>query len=336
MTDVHEAAGVGSLGALADVEALPSSRRFKGLRNFFLHKPLGVFGVIVVLLLSICAVFGPLFSPYNPEAKFSSAIAASAKPSDCTGDKALTIACLQQSSGTTTKQLVNTPPSGKHWLGTDDGARDLLSRVIYGARRSMGVGVISLLIGTVLGTIFGGISGYFGGPFDTTMQRLMDALQALPALVFLLLLVSVTTNPSLVLITIGIGVVSIPQISRIVRSTVIQVRALPFVEAAQVVGADDLRVMLKHVLPNIWAPVIVVFTIGVGAGILAEAALSFLGVAPIGISWGIMTAHGEPSMKVAPWEALWGGLAITLAVLGFNLAGDALRDVLDPRLSGRG
>lgn len=336
MADIDETAGASVFGALAESEALTSPRRFKGLRNFFLHKPLGMFGVVVVIILSICAIFAPLISPYNPETKFSVAVSASANPTDCTGAKALTIACLQQSSGTTTKQLVNSPPSASHWLGTDDGARDLLSRVIYGARRSMGVGVISLVIGTVLGTIFGGISGYFGGPFDTTMQRLMDALQALPALVFLLLLVSVTTNPNLVLITVGIGVVSIPQISRIVRSTVIQVRALPYVESAQVVGADDLRVMLKHVLPNIWAPVIVVFTIGVGAGILAEAALSFLGVAPVGISWGIMTAHGEPFMKVAPWEALWGGLAITLAVLGFNLAGDALRDVLDPRLSGRG
>jgi peptide/nickel transport system permease protein len=167
------------------------------------------------------------------------------------------------------------------------------------------------------------------------IQRVLDALQAFPAILFLLLISTLTGTPDIRLLTVGIAIIATPQISRIVRSTVIQVRELPYVEAARVVGAQDLRVMTLHILPNIFAPVIVVFTIGVGAAILAEAALSFLGVTPVGVSWGFMTSEGVGFIQYAPSEAIFGGLTITLAVLGFNLMGDALRDVLDPRLRGR-
>lgn len=337
MANVNRTLDVGAPLPLLVGEEKTSPRRFKAARNFLLHKPLGVLGLAVIVLLGVFAVFGPQLAPYNPGTQFSTKSAPAAAPASATSVNdvsCVSIDCLTKARNSASEPLVKQGPSAKHWFGTDEGARDIFTRILYGARRSLGVGLISLVIGTVLGVILGGLSAYIGGPFDTVMQRIMDALQAFPPILFLLLLTSVG-QPNIAVITIGIGIVATPQISRIVRSSVLQVRELPFVEAARVVGAPDLRVMLSHILPNIWAPVIVVFTIGVGAGILAEAALSFLGVAPVGISWGFMTASGVGFIQASPSEAIFGGLAITLAVLGFNLAGDALRDVLDPRLRAR-
>ncbi|HZQ35035.1 MAG TPA: ABC transporter permease [Dehalococcoidia bacterium] len=336
MTNANASVGSGAVAALAEPEERLAPKRFKTARTFLAHKPLGVFGLAIILLLSFLAIFGRWVAPYGPETRFTVAPQASAPASSTNVDdvSCVTPECTAKAHANAAQPVANTGPSAKHWFGTDSTARDLLTRVILGARRSLGVGLGSLLVGTFLGVVLGGLSAYFGGTFDTVTQRVMDALQAFPPLLFLLLLAAVG-QPNIALITAGIGIVATPQISRIARSTVLQVRALPFVEAAQVVGAPDRRILVTHILPNIWAPVIVVFTIGVGAGILAEAALSFLGVAPVGVSWGYMTYEGTQLIKQAPSEAIFAGAAISLAVLGFNIVGDALRDVLDPRLRAR-
>jgi peptide/nickel transport system permease protein len=186
-------------------------------------------------------------------------------------------------------------------------------------------------MGTAVGVMIGLTSAYFSGLLDTIVQRFMDSFQSFPALLFLILLVTVRAPTELNLI-IGLAIVSVPSISRIVRSVVLQTREMPYVEAARLIGASDLRIMGRHILPNITAPIIVVFTIGVGAVILAEAMLSFLGLGPPGISWGQMLDTGRLFVLTSPWLAMFSGGAISLAVLAFNLAGDALRDVLDPRL----
>lgn len=324
--------GAAALPAAAEERAGP--RRFRTLRVFLRRKPLGVFGAAIVLVLVIMAVFAPWIAPYDPARIFIDTHSQAAPTkTDCTANP-FAKECLSAARGGAATPLQKAPPSREHLLGTDELGRDIWSRIVYGARRSLGVGVISLAIGTALGVILGGLSAYFAGKFDTVVQRLMDTLQAFPALLFLILITSVG-QPDIRVLTLGIAVVATPQISRIVRSSVLQVRALPYVEAAEVIGAPHKRIMLSHILPNIWAPVIVVFTIGVGAGILGEAALSFLGIAPVGISWGFMTAAGVAFIRYAPGQAIFGGLAISLAVLGFNLVGDALRDVLDPRLRAR-
>lgn len=317
-----------------DIEERSAPRHFRTLRVFLTRKPLGVFGAAIVLVLVVLAIFAPLIAPYNPATIFIDTRSQAAAPNvDCTANP-FAKECLSAARGGAAAPLQKAAPSWKHMLGTDELGRDIWSRIVYGARRSLGVGVISLALGTAAGVILGGLSAYFGGTLDTIVQRIMDTLQAFPALLFLILITSVG-QPDIRVLTLGIAVVATPQISRIVRSTVLQVRELPFVEAADVIGAPHYRIMLSHILPNIWAPVIVVFTIGVGAGILGEAALSFLGIAPVGISWGFMTAAGVAFIRYAPGQAIFGGLAISLAVLGFNLVGDALRDVLDPRLRAR-
>lgn len=336
MANANTSVNVGAVQALSEPEEHHAPRRFKTARMFVRQKPLGVFGLAIIAVLGFLALFGPWLAPYGAEQTFSTRSQAVSTPASSNPDdvSCVTPECTAKAHASAAQALSNTGPSAQHWFGTDGASRDIFTRVIDGARRSLGVGLGSLLIGTFLGVVLGGLSAYAGGRFDTVTQRVMDALQAFPPLLFLLLLTAVG-QPNIVLITAGIGVVATPQISRIVRSTVLQVRALPFVEAAQVVGAPDRRIMLSHILPNIWAPVIVVFTIGVGAGILAEAALSFLGVAPVGVSWGYMTFEGTQLIKQAPSEAIFAGAAISLAVLGFNVVGDALRDVLDPRLRAR-
>jgi len=333
-------AGGAATGFALEEQVARGSPRFQGLRTFVFHKPLGMFGAIIVVILCVAAIFGRALAPYGPETKFTTTVASKGPAIDCTNPaNQFTRECLARAQTGTgnvaaRQPLQKAPPSAKHWFGTDEFGRDIFSRIVVGARRSMGVGLGSLLIGTALGVLLGSISAYFGGWFDSVIQRILDALQAFPAILFLLLLTT-AGKPDIKVLTLGIGIIATPQISRIVRSTVIQVRELPFVEAARVIGADDLRIMVLHILPNIFAPVIVVFTIGVGAAILAEAALSFLGITPVGVSWGYMTAAGVAFIRYAPEEAIFGGLAISLAVLGFNLMGDALRDVLDPRLRGR-
>lgn len=226
-------------------------------------------------------------------------------------------------------------PSADHWLGTDRGGRDTYSRMVYGARRSLFIGLWALTFATVVGTTIGIVSAYFRGWFDTLLQRLMDSFQAFPALLILIMIISLF-EPDLTIMAAALGFVGITSVQRIVRGVVLSTREQPYVEAARVLGATDLRAMVFHILPNIMAPVIVVFSIGLGAVILAEAALAFIVPerVPADPSWGIMLNVTRQFLPPDPegYHTLAAGGAIVAAVLGFNLAGDALRDVLDPRL----
>jgi len=224
-------------------------------------------------------------------------------------------------------------PSWKHWLGTDNRGRDIWARIVWGTRRSLFLGIWALTLGTIAGTLVGLVSAYFSGLFDLLFQRIMDAIQSFPALLILLMVLSLT-EPSLRVLAIALAFVAIPSVQRIVRSVVLSVREEAYVDAARVMGASHRRIMFRHILPNVIAPVIVIFSVGLGAVILAEAAISFVSPSsvPFTASWGLMLAEGRTVMFDHPGMVLASGGFIALAVLGFNLAGDALRDILDPRL----
>ncbi len=226
-------------------------------------------------------------------------------------------------------------PSSDHWLGTDRGGRDTYSRMVFAARRSLFIGMWALTFATVVGTTVGVISAYFRGWLDTVTQRVMDGFQAFPALLLLILVIA-AFEPNLTIMALALGFVGITSVQRIVRGVVFSTREQPYVEAARVLGATDTRTMVFHILPNILAPIIVVFSIGIGAVILAEAALAFIvpESVPRDPSWGIMLSNTREFLPPNPegWHTLAAGGAIVFSVLGFNLAGDALRDVLDPRL----
>jgi peptide/nickel transport system permease protein len=227
-------------------------------------------------------------------------------------------------------------PSLAHPFGTDANGRDMLSRVIWGARISVTVGFGAVLISTVLATSIGVISGYFGGWFDLLFQRLIDIWIAFPALVLLVSLVAVL-GPGLWSVTIILGVLVTPGNSRVIRSAVIAMRHLPYVETAHCLGAGHARIILRHVLPNVFVPILILATVRLGTAILAEATISFLGygVPPPYPAWGAMlSGTGRAYMLQSPWLSVWPGLAISLVVFGFNMLGDALRDVLDPRMRG--
>ena len=224
-------------------------------------------------------------------------------------------------------------PSSKHWFGTDRAGHDLFARVFEGARLSLYIGFFATLIGVGVGTVIGLLAGSLGGAVDLAVNRVMDAIQAFPPIVFLLLIASVT-DPSALWVTLSLAVLAIAPTNRIVRGSVIQIREMPYVEAARTIGATAGRIMGFHILPNIVAPLIVIFSITIGAFILAEAALSFLGLGTLDVSWGKMIADGRQFIVYSPWTSLWAGLALTSLVFGFNVLGDALRDVLDLRLRG--
>ena len=224
-------------------------------------------------------------------------------------------------------------PSGAHWFGTDRAGHDLFARVFEGARLSLYIGFFATLIGVGIGTVVGLLAGSLGGTVDLAVNRIMDAIQAFPPIVFLLLIASVT-DPSALWVTLSLAVLAIAPTNRIVRGSVLQIREMPYVEAARTIGASSSRIMGFHILPNIFAPLIVIFSITIGAFILAEAALSFLGLGTLDVSWGKMIADGRQFIVYSPWTSLFAGLALTSLVFGFNVLGDALRDVLDPRLRG--
>jgi peptide/nickel transport system permease protein len=287
------------------------------------RKPLGAFSLAVIALMVLIAVAAPLFERYNPVQPFD-ILNPNYNPNST-------------DFGSTDRDRIvpdrNAPPSMKHWFGTDENSRDLWSRIVWGARRSLYIAVASLAVAVGAGAVLGIVSGYFGSWFDTLLQRFLDAIQAIPALLLLILAATSfeLSNRNLILV---LGFVGITQVSRLIRGTVLSLRELPFIEAARVLGARDVRIMVQHILPNTAPTLIVVFTIGLPVVILAESALTFLGLtppAPKG-SWGETLSDGVNAILTSPWQSLFAGGAITLAVLAFNLAGDALRDVLDPRL----
>jgi peptide/nickel transport system permease protein len=229
------------------------------------------------------------------------------------------------------------PPGREFWFGTDHLGRDIFSRIVYGARVSLAVGLLSTLLSGVVGGAVGLLSGYAGGRTDLVLQRLMDIMQGLPLLV-LALVMAAALGPSIPNVVVAISVPIVPRVARVIRASTLTIRELGYVEAAQALGARHLRIAFRHIFPHTLAPLIVLATAQLGSAILVEASLSFLG---LGVpepfpSWGRMlaVAAAEYAQK-APWVVLFPGIAISLAVFGANLLGDALRDTLDPRLRGR-
>jgi peptide/nickel transport system permease protein len=225
------------------------------------------------------------------------------------------------------------PPSARHWLGTDQFGRDVLARVIYGARVSMAMGVVAVTISVVLGLALGLVSGYYRGTVDLLVMRLVDVMLAFPGILLALVIIAVL-GPNLGSAMIAVGVSGMPLFVRVVRSSTLTVRALQYVEAAQAAGSGDARMLVRHVLPNVLTPVIVLVTLGIPAAIVAGAALSFLGlgVKPPTPDWGEMLSKGRAFMGTAWWLSTFPGLAIAVVVLAINRFGDGLRDALDPRL----
>jgi peptide/nickel transport system permease protein len=274
--------------------------------RFCRRKPLGALGGAIVLGLLIMA----LFAPWIAHRAY---------------DETIRGARLK-------------PPSSQFWMGSDNLGRDIWSRVVYGARISVTVGFGAVLIANVLAAGIGITSGYLGGKYDLCVQRVVDAWQSFPFLVVILSIMAVL-GPGLLNIIIALGFLGAANASRVVRGATVSVAQNVYIEAARALGAGHLRVMARHILPNVAATIIVWATIGLGAFILAESALSFLGfgVPPPYPSWGgMLSGSGRSFFAQAPWMAIYPGLAISLAVFGFNMLGDALRDVLDPRLRGGG
>jgi peptide/nickel transport system permease protein len=280
----------------ANVEGRWSAIRFLARRY-----PLGAFGAVIMALCVFAALFAPFITVYDP----------------LSTNAALSLA----------------RPSAQHWLGCDFMGRDVYSRIVYGARISLAVGLGSLGIGLTCGVLIGLISGYLGGWIDLAAQRLIDILQSLPLLVMALLMTA-SLGPSLKNTIIAISIALIPSSARVVRSTTLSLREQPFVESAKAIGMGEVRIAFRHVLPNTLAPLIVLGTAQLGATILIEATLSFLG---LGVpephpSWGRMLSESAAEyVRTAPWLVIFPGLAISLIVFGTNLLGDALRDALDPR-----
>ena len=225
------------------------------------------------------------------------------------------------------------PPGGDYLLGTDRLGRDILSRIMYGARISLLIGIVSVAIGLSAGTLLGLVAGYYGGRLETVIMRFVDALLAFPG-ILLALVVIAALGPSLMNVMIAVGISSIPEYARLARGSVLSVKERPFVEAARAFGAYDGRIMLKHVLPSVRAPLIVLSTLQVGSAILVGSGLSFLGMGaqPPTPEWGLMTAAGREFLDRAWWISTFPGLAILTTVIAVNLIGDGLREALDPNL----
>jgi peptide/nickel transport system permease protein len=333
-----------------------SAQRFLiNLGHFLRTKPLGAFGLFIIVIIGFMAIFANVIDRVGPEV-ISRAPARNCLPEEV---EDRTVDCfspelLEQASSDITLRLrypasrflegtgggnilTSAPSSGDHWLGTDRVGRDIYSRLLHGARLALLVGVGGALIAVTFGTIFGVISAYFGGVVDFLMQRVTDAFLAFPGIILLLVMSQVVENPNKYWTTMTLGILGIASVVRIARASVLAAREEVYVMAARTVGASDARVMLRHILPNILAPLIVIFTISIGLYILAEAGLAFIGLSdPTAISWGAMVNEGRQLGASKPQMALFIGSALTVTVLGFNLLGDALRDVFDPRLRGRG
>jgi peptide/nickel transport system permease protein len=327
---------------------------FSTLR-FIKTKPLGAFGLLIILIIGFMAVFADYVDRYGPrdvirvpptvckpeqiEDKtvecFSPELLEKAK-SDITVRLQYPASRFQQGTGGG-NVLSLAPASSDHWLGTDKGGRDLYSRIVHGSRLALLYGLGAAAIAVVGGTVLGMISAYFGGIVDMVFQRITDAFFAFPNLILLLIFSQVVPDPNIYFTMFALGLIGVASVTRIARATVLTTREEVYVMAARTVGASDPRIMLRHILPNIVAPLIVIFTISIGAYILAEAGLAFIGLSdPTAISWGVMVNDGRLLGAAKPQMALYVGGALTLTVLGFNLFGDAIRDVLDPRLRGRG
>jgi peptide/nickel transport system permease protein len=284
------------------VDVSRGTNRWATIRYYAAAYPLGVVGAVIMLVFVFAALFAGFIAPYDP----------------IRTNSAISLAM----------------PSHEHIFGADQMGRDIYSRLIYGARISLAVGLGSTALGSLFGVMLGLASGYLGGWVDLVIQRIVDVLQAVPLLV-LALVMAAALGPALDNTIVAIAIPLIPYTARVIRSNTLSLREQPFVEAARAVGMSEFRIAVRHVLPNTLAPLIVIATAQLGAAILTEASLSFLG---LGVpephpSWGRMLSDSAAEyVRTAPWLVIFPGLAISLAVFGTNLFGDALRDILDPRL----
>lgn len=284
------------------------SRALRQAATFSRRKPLGAFGGAIIVLLVLLAIFGPWLAPHGANES------------------------LKNSEGSV---LQYEGPGSGHLLGTDQYGRDALSRLLLGARTTLVVALVSMSIAALGGVVFGTVSGYVGGWVDIVVQRLMDGLMAFPGLILAMMVIAFLGNTWLNLF-LTIGVLFIGGFQRIVRSAVLSTKTATYVEAARSIGASHSRILLRHILPNIMAVVIVIVSIGMGSIVLIEAGLSYLGLgaqAPTP-SWGRDFADARTVVRQYWWLGVFPGLAISLVIISFNLLGDALRDVLDPRLRG--
>ena len=296
-------------GSLSPTEAVPVGMRpkrtaWETIVNFAQRKPLGAFGAIIMIILVVVAALAPIIA---------------------TDDPRLTNASQRFS-----------PPGGETWLGGDQIGRDVFSRLVYGTRISLVVGLLSVCFGVTIGAFIGIVSGYFGGITDLAIQRVMDAMMSFPALILALAIMAIL-GASVTNVVIALSAVFIPGAARTIRSQALSIKEVDYVLAARAVGAGDWRIIMRHMAPNCAATFIVLASISLGWAIVVEASLSFLGVGipPDVPSWGgMLNGVAQNSLDVAPWLGVFPGLAIAITVFAVNLLGDALRDVLDPRLRG--
>jgi len=261
----------------------------------------GRIGLIFLCILLFIAIFAPLIAPYDP----------------------------------LDDNLMNRykAPSKDHWMGTDEMGRDILSRIIYGSRISLKVGLLSISVALVFGTLLGILAGFYGGMVDMLIMRVMDIMLAFPSILLAITIVTIL-GPQLKNAILAIGIINIPRFARVIRSSVISIRESEYIDAARALGANDIRIIVFHLLPNSLAPLIVQSTLGIAEAILEAAALSFLGLGaqPPQPEWGAMLSDARSALQRAPWVATFPGLAIIFGVFGFNLLGDGLRDALDPKI----
>jgi peptide/nickel transport system permease protein len=298
MMDTDTSASAGNPGLRVSIWP----RWLRGVIRFARRWPLGTAGALVIVLMTLCATLAPFIAPYDP----------------------LDTDFLAQLS----------PPNRAHWLGTDAFGRDLLSRLIYGSRTALLIGFSSAFLGATLGALVGVCSAYFGGRIDLLIQRVVDILLAFPIIILALAVVSIL-GTGIGNVIMAITVPMVPNCARVVRSSALAVRQMPYIEAARAAGFRHGRIIFRHMLPNVMAPYLIMLTAYVGQAILLEASLSFLGlgVAEPTPAWGLMLRGAAVEFaESAPWMAIFPGLAISLGVFAFNLFGDSLRDALDPKL----
>jgi peptide/nickel transport system permease protein len=286
------------------LEAAP--RHTSGFRRFlrvFLGRKIVVFGMVVIGILIISAIFAPLLAPYSPIA-------------------------------TDMKSLLS-PPTSAHPLGTDTLGRDTLSRIIYGSQTALIVGLVAVFIAAAIGMSLGLLAGYYGSFTNTLIMRFMDALMSIP-MILLAVTIAALLGGGVKNVVISLGIALIPPYARLMCAQVLIVKQNDYITASQSSGASNLRIMLKHVLPNCFPPLIVLLTMQIGLAILSEASLSFLGIGirPPDAAWGFMVNEGYQNIMRAPWLSIFPGIALMLVVFAFNMVGDGLRDALDPRLRG--